>query len=225
MACYWTSSVGAGAEAAHPVHPDGCIDLLCDLSTGRLEIVGTMTRTLWVEDRGPTSYVAARFRPGGAAPLLRERADALTDRSIDAEALFGRRARELVDRMREATSLDLATQVLESFLLEMRVDPIEARIEHAASRLWSSPTTRVETITRELGVTRQHARRLFLEHVGVSPKAFAGLARAARALSMLSSDASLAHVARQAGYADQAHMTRELGRVAGSPPSKLRSCG
>ncbi len=223
--CHWTSEVAQGADASHPVHPDGCIDLLYDAASGKLEVVGTMTRTLWVEGRGPAAHAGVRFRPGGALPFLREPADRFTDRAIDASSVLGRAARELEERLADSSSIAVAQAMIEAFLVERarEIDPIDARVAHAAARLRADPSLRVDALTDELGVTRQHARRLFLEHVGVTPKVFARNARAARVVRSIDARAPLARAALDAGYADQAHMSRELRRVLGMPPSAYRA--
>lgn len=48
--CYWTSlCMDTGVSASHRVFPDGCMDIVFDLSSGNAEqgrIVGTMTQPL-----------------------------------------------------------------------------------------------------------------------------------------------------------------------------------
>ncbi len=222
--CYWTSEIATGTGGSHPVHPDGCIDSIFDAAAGRLEVVGTMTRTLWVEGRGSAGHAAVRFRPGGAVVFLREAAHRFTDQAVDAVSVLGPAAHELERRLVDTASVDDARRLIESFLSSRSrcAEPVDPRVAHAASRLASDPGMRVDTLSAELGITRQHARRLFLEHVGVTPKVFARNARAARALGAIDASPSLARTAIDAGYTDQAHMSRELGRVLGMPPSRYR---
>ena len=217
VVCAWSSRVGADADASHPVMPDGCIDLLFESATGRLEVVGTMTKTLWVTGCGPTEHVGIRFRPGGASPLLRIDAAELTDVCVPAEDLLGLAARDLETRLVEAEP-GARTRLLESFLLRriVRVDP---RIVYAAERLRAGPSTRVDAIARDLGISRQYTRRLFLKHTGLTPKAFASVTRLARLWPGLDRAVPLARVAFEAGYADHAHMTREVRRLTGATPS------
>jgi AraC-like DNA-binding protein len=61
--------------------------------------------------------------------------------------------------------------------------------------------------------------------VGVTPKFFARMARAARAAELMAAHARapLADVAAQAGYADQSHMTRDFVRLAGAPPKRWQA--
>ena len=66
VACYWTRDVTSDLQGSHLVIPDGCIDLLFESRAKTLDVVGTMTRTLWAEECGPTQFVGVRFKAGGA---------------------------------------------------------------------------------------------------------------------------------------------------------------
>jgi AraC-like DNA-binding protein len=65
--------------------------------------------------------------------------------------------------------------------------------------------------------------RRFRDCYGETPSAFRGRLRAGRAAALLvSADAPLADTAFASGYADQPHMTRDLGRRFGVSPMRLR---
>ena len=58
----------------------------------------------------------------------------------------------------------------------------------------------------------------------MTPKEFARLMRLQATLRALDAgDASIAELAADSGFADQAHATRELRRVTGLTPAKLRA--
>jgi len=64
----------------------------------------------------------------------------------------------------------------------------------------------------------------FRARVGLTPKQFARLTRLQATLRALDcGDGSIAEVASDAGFADQAHVTRELRRVTGLTPARLRA--
>jgi AraC-like DNA-binding protein len=250
VACYWTRDIAGEERHTHPVMPDGCIDLLFESGGERLLVVGTMTRTLWAEHHGPTQFVGVRFRPGGAAPFLRQRVDVVTDATVDAEDLLGRSAVELRERLMDATvarrtsrgsshvsrsarpsmpigddrriCIEARVAGIERFLLgRLRgdVDAVDPRIAWATSRLGRDPACRVDTLAADIGMSRQYLRRLFLQHTGISPKAFARVARLQRLAESLRTGTGLAAAADAAGYADQAHMTREFKGMVGITPA------
>jgi AraC-like DNA-binding protein len=81
----------------------------------------------------------------------------------------------------------------------------------------------VFAVAAELGVSERHLRRVFRETVGVSPKAFARIARFHRALGAGRQDARAgwASIAAAAGYYDQAHLIAEFRAIAGVTPRVL----
>ena len=80
--CFWTSRTEGGAVSATRVLPDGCVDLIFDLTPGFETAfwVGTMTRTVVVETSRPRHLLGVRFHPGGAKGLLDLPLKELTDR-------------------------------------------------------------------------------------------------------------------------------------------------
>jgi AraC-like DNA-binding protein len=216
----WSSHEHAGT---HLVLPDGCIDLLYESTSGRLFVVGTMTRALHFAARRPDSFVGVRFAPGGAVPFLGDRADTLTDRMEDADLVLGSWATSLRERLAGLTDARAIGAAMSAVLCTRRAAPVERRVAHAAACWRRDPSLPVEAVASDLGVSRQHLRRLFVEHTGTSPKAFARMARLERAAALLASAESLAGIAAEAGYADQAHLCRELKAIVGLTPSAYRS--
>jgi len=84
---------------------------------------------------------------------------------------------------------------------------------------------RVDAAARAAGRSREHAARRFREWFGISPAGFVREQRLRRALAILRSDASLAQVATQAGYADQPHLTRSMRDALAMTPARLRREG
>lgn len=79
-----------------------------------------------------------------------------------------------------------------------------------------------EQWARRAGLCRRQFERLFVEHVGWSPKVFLRLQRVNRARWQLRGGAGLARTAQVCGFADQAHLTREFRRVLGVTPLAYR---
>lgn len=72
---------------------------------------------------------------------------------------------------------------------------------------------------------QRRLERLLKKATGRPPMFWRGLARARRAARLLAGDSELAALAADAGYADQAHLTREMRRWFGAPPKALRDDG
>jgi methylphosphotriester-DNA--protein-cysteine methyltransferase len=74
-----------------------------------------------------------------------------------------------------------------------------------------------------IGIGDRQLRRRFLDAVGYGPKTLERILRFQRFLMLEGDD--LARLALEAGYADQAHLTRECTRLAGLPPAALLAEG
>jgi AraC-like DNA-binding protein len=85
------------------------------------------------------------------------------------------------------------------------------------------PATPVPALAAAVGLGERQLRRRFDAAVGYGPKMLARVARFRRALALVRAGEPPAAAAYEAGYADQAHMTREMRALAGRTPAALRA--
>ena len=80
----------------------------------------------------------------------------------------------------------------------------------------------MDDLAATLGLTRQALARAFAEHVGVSPKTYARVARMWRALAHVDEARRVgwSPVAHALGFADQSHLTEELRALTGRTPGE-----
>ena len=104
----------------------------------------------------------------------------------------------------------------------------ELQAPHAVSvlslRLRSDPAARAEDVAAEVGLSERQFRRRFHAAAGYGPKTLHRVLRFQRFVRQLDASAGtpdLAAVAAEAGYADQAHLTRECNALAGMTPTAL----
>jgi len=217
----------ASGPAALPLRilPDGCIDVIVDLTAaGRASVVGAMTRALVVDPRAPVRSVAVRFRPGGAVPFLRVPADELTDCRVDGEALGLRwLAPAAFEGVRDLTD---AVRRLERLLLDRlrRVSEPDGIVAHVVAALFAREPPSIAALVEETGWSRQHLARRFRHDVGVSPKQLARVARLQQAVRHLQGvrAVGLAEAALELGYFDQAHMALDFRDLVGLTPGDVR---
>ncbi|UWR43626.1 AraC family transcriptional regulator [Phaeobacter inhibens] len=81
----------------------------------------------------------------------------------------------------------------------------------------------IADLTAQSCMTERQFRRSFTKVVGLSPKSFANIRRVLHALSLMSDDPNLglADVANEAGFYDQAHLTRAFNQYLRATPAKL----
>jgi AraC-like DNA-binding protein len=102
-------------------------------------------------------------------------------------------------------------------LLGVPIDPLA----RAAALEMATPGARVDALGAALGVSERQLRRRFADAVGYGPKTLARVLRFQRFLTLSRNGDDLARLALDAGYADQAHLTRETRRLAGRTPLEL----
>ncbi len=90
--------------------------------------------------------------------------------------------------------------------------------------LQADPRADIGALSRQSGVSPEHAARSFHRRFGLKPAAFRAEQKLRMALRLLTDGPDmLADIALDAGYADQAHMSRALKAATGRTPRKLRA--
>jgi AraC-like DNA-binding protein len=211
--CFWTRSEDA-PSGAQRVLPDGCADLVFDLSAGESGVVGTMTKPLHLPPRGPFEFFGVRFRPGRAAAFLRMPLAEITDARIPLDSIWKNWSDGVLER-----GVPELISMLETELLR-RLDPDRDRRVDAAVARMTEGNIRIDELANEIGISRQHLARQFFHHVGVSPKTFARVMRFRRLTGSLNErDVDWADVAALHGFYDQAHLIADFRELAGTTPN------
>ncbi|MFE9771861.1 helix-turn-helix domain-containing protein [Streptomyces sp. NPDC005931] len=211
-AVVWVKSPGGGGR----VLPDGCMDLLWH--EGRLFVAGPDTRA-YVTEGAASGWAGVRFFPGTAPALLGVPAHELRDRRVELADLWpAAEVRRLTGRV-NATG-DPARGLEELALLRAAEagagDPLPRRVVAALDGGRSVAAT-----ADELGLGARQLHRRSLAVFGYGPKTLARILRLRRALDLARSGTPYAQTAARAGYADQAHLAREVRDLTGLPLREL----
>lgn len=83
----------------------------------------------------------------------------------------------------------------------------------------------LDTLAREAGIGPFHLCRVFRRETGLSPHAYQIHVRMRLAKSLLMQGVTISQVAAEAGFADQAHLTRHFKRMFGVTPGRYLSRG
>lgn len=160
----------------------------------------------------------------GAARVLGVAPTAVANQCVPLDALLGRPADELADRLASAPDWAARFALLDAALLA-RVDeapPPDRAVAWAWQQLERSHgRVPVGLLAEEIGWSRRHFGARFRAEVGLAPKPTARILRFRRAVDELAAapDRSIADVAAAGGYADHSHLVREFHRLAGCTPS------
>lgn len=169
--------------------------------------------------------VHVHLPPATLARLLGVPLAVLTDRCFTLAELLGDEAVQLGEELLTARDHETRWRVLDGFVARRAAlaPAADAEVDHARTRLAAGQ--RVEQVADDLGWSRKRLARRFHDAVGLYPRGFAGLARFERFATSLQAapEQPLAHAALDAGYADQAHLTREVQRYTTLTPAALRA--
>lgn len=220
VTCLWRRTVPEGGAEDALILPDGCVDLIWESGRGAFLAgpdTGPMPSTL-VPGR---TLVGVRFRPGAGGQVLGVPLDSLLNLRVDAVDWRPGPARQLPGDLPPGEALRRLVRLTER-LTEQR--PPQAAVIRAAQRL-RDPAARVTELGPMLGLGERQLRRRFTAAVGYGPKTLQRVLRFQYAIRRLSTcgraPVDLATLALEAGYADQAHLTRETRELAGMPPTAL----
>jgi AraC-like DNA-binding protein len=204
IACVWTRDPEPQTRR-HRILPDACVDIVW--AGSRLVVAGPATGPVTTTVAANTAAFGVRFRVGAAGAALGIPAAELLDATVPLEDVW-RDGWELTERVGDRRSADTLVQI------------VRARIVAAPDALVRAAATGADP---NLGA--RQLRRRFADAVGYGPKTLQRILRFQRFLALAQTSTDLARLALEAGYADQAHLTRECSRLAGLPPAALLASG
>jgi AraC-like DNA-binding protein len=220
VCCVWANAAGAG-DHVERVLPDGCADIVWIDGEG-ISVAGPATREVLVDIPAGAAALGVRFGPGAAGAALGVAAYEMRDRTVALADLWGAPATELGERL--AAAPPARRLALLGAAVARRLDGARApdSLVTRASGLLARGVP-VAATSRHVALTDRHLRRRFHDAVGYGPKTLQRVLRLRRFLALAETGPTpgLARVAAEAGYADQAHLTRECAELSGLPPAAL----
>jgi AraC-like DNA-binding protein len=225
--CCWRSWTDDSPSSIQRVIPDGCVDLIFDLTPGRETAfwVGTMTRPMVVEGGRARDLLGIRFHPGGAKGLLNLRFAELTDEHVPFRLLTPSVA-EVLDQLlkRNPAPLDAIERWLTPRLeMDARSPLVQSIFRHVKR---SSGNVRVGEIAASLGLSRQYLNRVMNDCVGVDLKTFSRIIRMRACITSLratGTEVDWSIVATDFGFYDQSHLIHEFNDLVGLSPRQFLS--
>jgi AraC-like DNA-binding protein len=214
VACVW---IGDGS--AIRVLPDACVDVVW--TRGELVVAGPATGPDFAVATPGQGRCGVRFRVGAAGAALGLPASELLDEVVPLADIWGGEGRLLEDRVA------LAERPLEALVAGVH-DRIagdgDDLVREAVFRLRRGEDS-IERLARATAVSERQLRRRFDRGVGYGPRTLRRVLRFQRFLGLAHGGGSLARLAAEAGYADQAHLARDCRRLAGATPLELLAGG
>ncbi len=202
--CVWTRASGGGDGVW--IMPDGASDVIWRQGRGTI-IAGPDTVARPYETTPGELLIGVRFRAGAGGGAIGVPLDELRDQQVYAREID--RAFDLDGDLPPATVMARLLRAAAG----RRPDPI---VMAAAPRVADRD---LAGVARQLAISERQLRRRFHAAVGYGPGTLARVQRFRRFVTLLDRGGDdLAGMALDAGYADQAHLSRESRRLAGLSP-------
>lgn len=221
VACTWVRVVRhEGAPALSPIIPDGCADLMV-YDDAPPSVAGPDATTRWTAIREGTVITGLRVRPGAARSIFGCSAALLLGGHVRLADLAAG-ATMLHQRLLVSANLRHRQALLEDWVRSAiaRVATIDRAVVAACRLLIADPHLEIGDVARRFNWNARTIHRHFRDACGYGPKHFQRIMRIQTAIRAVhvASGPRLADVAQAAGYADQAHMTRDFRDITSFTP-------
>jgi AraC-like DNA-binding protein len=185
-------------------------------------VIGGVRSGYYVKDARPARTIGAQLQAAASLPLLGIPADELAERHTRLDEVWGAATGSLRARLQDTRSPVEALACFET-ALEARLPRLRGVHPAIAQALacFAGPAD-VATVVEATGLSHRRFLTLFREAVGLAPKRYCRVLRLQRAIAGVLARAPLGAVALDAGYSDQAHLTREFRELAGVSPGAYR---
>ncbi|MFI9511290.1 helix-turn-helix domain-containing protein [Nocardia sp. NPDC052566] len=217
----------AGTTAVTVVIGFGDHEVIVDDATGRRTmdgfVVGLPAEAMRVRSER-AACIEIRLSPIQAYPLLGIPPRDLDRGAVALEDVWGEPARRLREQLASTRTWDERFAVTKSFLAQRERPKRTPDPEVLASWhriLTSGGQLRIGALAESLGWSHKRLLTRFESQIGLTPKRAAMLARFRCAVDGLLAGRPAADVATACGYADQAHLCREVSMFADQTPGAL----
>lgn len=213
------------------VLPDGCADLILSFkldpeasgtsSCKSIEpiIVGPSTAAISVPITVDDGFLGVRLKPEQARLL--KRPNDVADKRLSGEDAF-KRIPLLRALPKETHDFEALVVAFRALLDEMPDGDVNLEMARAVDLVhFSGGRVGISELCQSLDVAERQLHRLFLRHVGLSPKAYVDVIRFQRAARLCRRGMSIGQCAFEAGYSDQGHMSRAFRKHGGFTPARM----
>jgi AraC-like DNA-binding protein len=168
--------------------------------------------------------IGVAFKPGGGFPFVGLPAGELHNLDVSLDAVWGRDADALRDRLLDAKTPAARFGIVERALAKKAAGRMARHpaVRYALQQFDApAPSRSVADVTAQIGLSSRRFIEIFRNEVGLTPKLFCRIRRFQKVLAALedASEVDWSDVALACGYFDQAHFIHDFRGFAGVNPS------
>jgi len=231
---YWILQDNSVDSVSERTLPTGCIQMifhkgkqLLSLKEKELQpqyfICGQEMGYTDVQSTGNIEMIVVVFQPYTAKIFLRTPIHLFREANVAIENIEDQELSILSKRITDTENNNTCIQLIEQFLYHRLFALPEYNIKRLSSVLWeinNRPQVNIAQLADTACLSAKQFSRIFVEHVGASPKDFLRIIRLQRALFLMQQNpqTSFAQVAYSCGFADQSHMIKEFKFFSGYTP-------
>lgn len=237
--CAWRLRGQSRQASIDTIYPDGCCELIAHRSQpprwqsadqswrsqGSTLFAGQFRTAIRLEWKGEIDCLGLRLQPAAAGACIDGSLPDLRDQVVDLEPLNHRLCEQLRSAPGSSNGVSFSSAWWAALGDLIVTRTIDATIESAASEMRRlKGDCAIDGIARASGLSPRSFQYRFLNCVGLTAKEFARIMRLQATLRFLDGTATrLAEVAAESGFSDESHANRELRRVTGLTPARLRA--
>lgn len=204
----WTGMAAGGQR----IVPDGAMDLIW--VGDHILIAGPDSQAHVSSLTAGTALTGLRFAPGTLPGILGLPASELRDLRVRLDEVWSRsEAQRLADRIAGAADPGSALEAASAECLRA-AGPRPPIVGAIVTRVRGGQP--IAAVAAEVGLSERQLHRRSLAAFGYGPKVLARVLRMDRALALARAGVPFAETAARAGYADQAHLARDVRALTGT---------
>lgn len=228
---------GSLPAKAYPPRPEHCLSFYArDFETVEYQNSGTKKGNLSAVLFGHQTEVTNRyvgnnflliqvvFKPGALYRLTGIPSNYLTNQYIDAETVFSKEIKYVIDKINDCSTFHQMIEVVENFLLNeikkktLYIHPVDIS---TAQLFTSNLIPNVDILAKNTYQSTRQFERSFKERMGISPKYFLKVMRFENAFRMKNKNTDLdwLSIALNCGYYDYQHLVRDYKNLTAFTPN------